>query len=75
MATLSTMEQLSFAVPNFAVGAGAGAIIGGMLAVWRERARAAIGAGGAIAATEGKEVTLPAGSTIRIRMDTPVDIT
>jgi hypothetical protein len=33
---------------------------------------AAIGAGGAIAATEGKNVDLPAGSIIRIRMDSPV---
>jgi len=35
---------------------------------------AVIGAGGAIAATDGKDITLPAGSIIRIRLDTPVTV-
>jgi hypothetical protein len=35
---------------------------------------AVIGAGGAIAATEGKDVNLPAGSIIRLRMDSAVTI-
>jgi hypothetical protein len=35
---------------------------------------AVIGAGGAIAATDGKDIALPAGSIVRIRMDTPVRV-
>jgi hypothetical protein len=45
------------------VGGVKGAIIG-----------AAIGAGGTIAATEGKDVELPAGSVIRVRIDSPVTV-
>lgn len=54
-----------------AVGAIVGGIIGGL-----EGAiiGAAVGAGGVIAATEGENVVLPAGSIVRIRMDRPVDI-
>jgi hypothetical protein len=35
---------------------------------------AVVGGGGVIAATEGKDVELPAGTIIRIRLDTPVRI-
>ena len=35
---------------------------------------AVIGAGGAIAATDGKDVELPAGSVVRVRFDTPVTV-
>jgi hypothetical protein len=57
------------------VGAGVGGIIGGILGgVKGAILGAVIGAGGAIAATEGKDVHLPAGSIIRIRMDSPVTI-
>jgi hypothetical protein len=57
------------------VGAGAGAVIGGLLGGLKGAVLgAAIGAGGAIAATEGKDVSLPAGSIIRIRMDQPVNV-
>jgi hypothetical protein len=57
------------------VGAGAGAIVGGILGgVKGAVLGAVIGAGGAIAATDGKDVELPAGSMIRIRFDTPVTI-
>lgn len=57
------------------VGAGAGAILGGILGgVKGAVLGAVIGAGGAIAATEGKDITLPAGSIIRIRLDSPVTI-
>ena len=35
---------------------------------------AVIGAGGAIAATEGKDVNLPAGSIIRIRLDQRLNV-
>ena len=57
------------------VGAAAGGIVGGILGGLRGAlVGAAIGAGGAIAATEGKDVVLPAGTVIRIRMDSPVRI-
>ena len=55
------------------VGAGAGAIVGGILGgVKGAILGAVIGAGGAIAATEGKDIELPAGSIIRIRLDSPL---
>jgi hypothetical protein len=54
-------------------GAGIGGIVGGILGgVQGAVLGAVIGAGGAIAATEGKDVHLPAGSIIRIRFDTTV---
>jgi len=34
-----------------------------------------IGGGGTIAATEGKDVTLPPGTILRVRMDSPPEIT
>ena len=33
-----------------------------------------IGGGGTIAATEGKDVHLPPGTVLRVRMDTPPEI-
>ena len=54
-----------------AVGAIVGGIIGGLKGAL---IGAAVGSGGVIAATEGKEVELPAGSIIRVRMDSPVRI-
>jgi hypothetical protein len=57
------------------VGAGVGGIVGGLLGgVKGAILGAAIGAGGAIAATDGKDIELPAGSIVRIRMDTPVRV-
>ena len=57
------------------VGAGVGGIVGGIIGgVKGAIIGAAIGAGGAIAATDGKDITLPAGSIIRIRMDSPVRV-
>lgn len=56
-------------------GAGIGGVVGGLLGGVRGAILGAvIGAGGAIAATEGKDVHLPAGSIIRIRFDTAVDV-
>ena len=61
--------------PKAGVGAGVGGIVGGILGgVKGAILGAAIGAGGAIAATEGKDVNLPAGSIVRIRMDSPVQV-
>ena len=55
------------------IGAGAGAILGGVLGGLKGAILGAvIGAGGAIVATEGKDIELPAGSIIRIRLDSPV---
>jgi hypothetical protein len=57
------------------IGAGAGAILGGVLGGLKGAILGAvIGAGGAIAATEGKDIELPAGSIIRIRLDQPLSI-
>jgi hypothetical protein len=57
------------------VGAGVGGIVGGILGGLRGAlVGAVIGAGGAIAATEGKDIVLPAGTIIRIRLDTPARV-
>lgn len=56
-------------------GAGVGAVVGGLLGgVKGAVLGAVIGAGGAIAATEGKDVHLPAGSIVRIRLDQAVSV-
>ena len=56
-------------------GAGVGAVVGGLIGGLQGAILGAvIGAGGAIAATEGKDIHLPAGSLIRIRVDSPVDL-
>ncbi len=53
-------------------GAGIGAIIGGILGgVKGALLGVLIGGGGTIAATEGKDVTLPAGTILRVRLDQP----
>jgi hypothetical protein len=50
-----------------------GAIIGGILGgVKGALIGAAVGSGGVIAATEGKDVDLPAGTIVRLRFDSPV---
>ena len=57
-------------VGTVGAGAGVGGIVGGILGgVKGAVLGAVIGAGGAIAATEGKDVQLPAGSIVRIRLD------
>jgi hypothetical protein len=56
-------------------GAGVGGVIGGLIGgVKGAVLGAVIGAGGAIAATEGKDIHLPAGSIIRVRMDSAVRV-
>lgn len=53
--------------------AGVGAIIGGILGGFKGAlAGILIGGGGTIAATEGKDVTLDAGTVLRVRFDSPV---
>jgi hypothetical protein len=58
-----------------AAGAGVGAIIGGILGGFKGAlAGILIGGGGTIAATEGKEVDLPQGAILRVRLDSPVQV-
>jgi hypothetical protein len=59
--------------------AGAGAAVGGILGAVLGGAKGAIlgaviGGGGTIAATEGKEVELPQGTTLRVRFDSPLQV-
>jgi len=68
-------EGIRGEVGRTAAGAGVGAIIGGILGGFRGAlAGILIGGGGTIAATEGKEVELPQGSVLRVRVDEPVQI-
>jgi hypothetical protein len=56
-------------------GAGVGAIIGGIIGgVKGALLGVLIGGGGTIAATEGKDVTLPAGTILRVRLDSPPEV-
>jgi hypothetical protein len=56
-------------------GAGVGAIIGGILGGFKgAMAGILIGGGGTIAATEGKDVELPAGTVLRVRLDSSLDL-
>ena len=55
------------------IGAGAGAILGAILGGAKGAlAGILIGGGGTIAATEGKDVDLPAGTVLRVRLDQPL---
>jgi hypothetical protein len=59
--------------------AGAGAAVGGILGAILGGAKGAvlgvlIGGGGTIAATEGKEVELPQGTVMRVRVDSPLQL-
>lgn len=56
-------------------GAGVGAIIGGILGGFKgAMAGILIGGGGTVAATDGKDVELPAGTVLRIRLDSGLDL-
>jgi hypothetical protein len=57
------------------IGAGVGGILGAILGGGKGAlAGILIGGGGTIAATEGKDVELPAGTVLRVRMDSPLTI-
>jgi len=57
------------------IGAGAGAILGAILGGTKGAlAGILIGGGGTIAATEGKDVDLPVGTVLRVRMDEPLTL-
>lgn len=54
-------------------GAGVGAIIGGILGGFKGVLTGIlVGGGGVVAATEGQDVVLPAGTILRVRLDTPL---
>lgn len=56
-------------------GAGVGMIIGGILGGFKGAlAGILIGGGGTIAATEGKDVDLPAGTVLRVRLDSGLNL-
>jgi TolA-binding protein len=62
-------------VAKIGAGAGVGAIIGGILGGAKGALLGVlIGGGGTIAATEGKDVHLPAGSVLRVRLEQPLVI-
>jgi hypothetical protein len=68
-------EGIRGEVGRTAAGAGVGAIIGGILGGVRGAVLGTIiGGGGTIAATEGKDVSLPQGTVLRMRFDSPVQI-
>jgi hypothetical protein len=68
-------EGVKGEIPRIGTGAGVGAIIGGILGgVKGALIGILVGAGGTIAATEGKDVHLEPGTILRVRFDEPVTI-
>jgi hypothetical protein len=66
-------EGIKGEAAKIGAGAGVGAIIGGILGGAKGALLGVlIGGGGTIAATEGKDVTLPAGTVLRVRFDNAV---
>ena len=66
-------EGLEGEAGRIGAGAGVGAIVGGILGGFKGAlAGVLIGAGGVVAATEGTDVVLPAGTIIRMRFDSPL---
>ncbi|MBP7777051.1 MAG: hypothetical protein KA371_07990 [Acidobacteria bacterium] len=66
-------EGLKGDTAKIGAGAGVGAIIGGILGGFKGVLTGIlVGGGGVIAATEGQDVTLPAGTILRVRLDTPL---
>jgi hypothetical protein len=66
-------EGLKGDAGRIGAGAGVGAIIGGILGGFKGVLTGIlVGGGGVIAATEGQDVTLPAGTILRVRLDTPL---
>ena len=68
-------EGIKGEVGKIGAGAGVGAIIGGILGGAKGALLGVlIGGGGTIAATEGKDVSLPAGTVLRVRFDQPLQV-
>jgi hypothetical protein len=65
-------EGIKGETAKIGAGAGIGAVIGGIIGgVKGALLGVLIGGGGTIAATEGKDVTLPPGTILRVRLDQP----
>jgi hypothetical protein len=68
-------EGIRGEVGKIGAGAGVGAVLGAILGGTKGAlAGILIGGGGVTAATEGKDVDLPAGTTLRVRLDTPLAV-
>jgi hypothetical protein len=68
-------EGIRGEVGRTGAGAGVGAVIGGLIGgVKGALLGAVIGGGGTIAATEGREVDLPQGTVLRVRLDSPLGL-
>jgi len=68
-------EGIKGEVGKIGAGAGVGAIIGGILGGAKGALLGVlIGGGGTVAATEGKDVTLPAGTVLRVRFEQPLQV-
>lgn len=68
-------EGIKGEIGRIGAGSAVGAIIGGIIGGTKGALLGVlIGGGGTIAATEGKDVHLPAGTLLRVRMDTPPNI-
>jgi len=68
-------EGMKGEIGRIGAGSAVGAIIGGILGGGKGALLGVlIGGGGTIAATEGKDVHLPPGTVLRVRMDTPPEI-
>ena len=68
-------EGIKGEAEKIGIGAGAGAILGAILGGAKGAlAGILIGGGGTIAATEGKDVELPVGTVLRVRVDAPLSL-
>jgi hypothetical protein len=68
-------EGIKGEAEKIGIGAGAGAILGAILGGAKGAlAGILIGGGGTIAATEGKDVELPAGTVLRVTLDSPLNM-
>ena len=68
-------EGIKGEAAKIGAGAGVGAIIGGIIGGAKGALIGVlIGGGGTIAATEGKDVTLPAGSVLRVQFEQPLAV-
>jgi hypothetical protein len=69
-------EGMKGEIGRIGAGSAVGAIIGGILGgVKGAVIGVLVGGGGTIAATEGKDVTLPPGTILRVRLDSPPEVT
>jgi hypothetical protein len=68
-------EGIRGEVGRIGAGSAVGAIIGGIIGGVRGALLGVlIGGGGTMVATEGKDVTLPPGTILRVRLDSPPEI-